>query len=169
MSPIPESTPVTGVPAQPQVVSQQPAAEPVALPPLPDLSQPLPQTMPATTPDVATAQSQTPVAPTNLSQGSPSPTTDLPLPDQVVGNPMQTISTVNPVTNSMPLPPMPPAPETPISATAMPPVVEPAPMPAEPSQTSASAAIAEPSATQPLPQPATQAANTDPGQFVIPS
>lgn len=173
VSPIPEPTPVTGVPAQPQAVSQQPAAEPVALPPLPDLSQPLPQTMPqampAATPEVTVAQSQTPVAPTNLSQGNPSPMTDLPLPDQVVGNPMQTISTVNPVANSMPLPPMPPAPETPISATAMPPVVEPAPMPAEPSQTSTSAAIAEPSATQPLPQPATQAASADPGQFVIPS
>lgn len=173
VSPIPESTPATGVPVQPQVVSQQPAAEPLSLPPLPDLSQPLPQTMPqimpTATPEVTVAQSQTPVAPADLSQGSPSPMIDLPLPDQVAGNPMQTISTVNPVTNSMPLPPMPPVPETPISATAMPPVAEPAPMPAEPSQASTSAAIAEPSATQPLPQPATQAASTDPGQFVIPS
>lgn len=169
VSPIPESTPTANASAQSQAIAQQSVAEPMALPPLPDLSQPLPQTMPATIPDVATAQSQTPVTLTDLSQGSPSPMTDLPLPGQVAGNPMQTISTVNPATNSMPLPPMPPAPETPILATAMPPVAEPAPMPAEPPQASTSAAIAEPSATQPLPQPATQAASTDPGQFVIPS
>lgn len=169
VSPIPESMPTADTSTQSQAIVQQPVAESMTLPPLPDLSQPLPQTMPATIPDVATAQSQTPVTPTDLSQGSPSPMTDLPLPDQVTGNPMQTISTVNPATNSMPLPPMPPAPETPTLATAMPPVAEPAPMSAEPPQASTSAAIAEPSATQPLPQPATQAASTDPGQFVIPS
>ena len=169
VSPIPESMPTADTSTQSQAIVQQPVAESMTLPPLPDLSQPLPQTMPATIPDVATAQSQTPVVPTDLSQGSPSPMTDLPLPGQVAGNPMQTISTVNPATNSMPLPPMPPAPETPILATAMPPVAEPAPMSAEPSQASTSAAIAEPSVTQPLSQPATQASSADPSQFVIPS
>ena len=169
VSPIPEFTPTADTSTQSQAIVQQPVAESMTLPPLPDLSQPLPQTMPATIPDVATAQSQTPVVPTDLSQGSPSPMTDLPLPGQVAGNPMQTISTVNPATNSMPLPPMPPAPETPILATAMPPVAEPIPMPAEPPQASTSAAIAEPSVTQPLSQPATQASSADPSQFVIPS
>lgn len=169
VSPIPESTPTANASAQSQAIAQQSVVEPMALPPLPDLSQPLPQTMPATIPDVATAQSQTPVTPTDLNRSGSSPMTDLPLPGQVAGNPMQTISTVNPTTNSMPLPPMPPAPETPTLATAMPPIAEPIPMPAEPPQASTSAAIAEPSATQPLPQPATQAASTDPGQFVIPS
>ena len=169
VSPIPESMPTADTSTQSQAIVQQPVAESMTLPPLPDLSQPLPQAMPTATPGVAAAQPQTPVVSTDLSQGSPSPMTDLPLPDQVAGNPMQTISTVNPATNSMPLPPMPPAPETPILATAMPPVAEPIPMPAEPPKASTSAAIAEPSATQPLPQPATQAASTDPGQFVIPS
>ena len=169
VSPIPESTPTANTSAQSQAIVQQPVAESMTLPPLPDLSQPLPQAMPTATSGVAAAQPQTPVVPTDLSQGSPSPMTDLPLPDQVTGNPMQTISTVNPATNSMPLPPMPPAPETPILATAMPPVAEPAPMSAEPSQASTLAAIAEPSVTQPLSQPATQASSADPSQFVIPS